>query len=335
MCRWAEVAFTAVVFVLASTASAAAEHDRLHGFGFGRPASAAAIAGWDIDVRPDGAGLPDGRGSAAQGQVIYDAKCADCHGTFGEANSNMQIAGGVGSLRSDQPVRTTGSKLNYATTLFDYIRRAMPLAAPQSLAPDELYALTAYVLYLNDILPLDATLDRRTLPQVRMPNRDGYTTAHGMMREDGKPDTANVACMRACGRQVRVVSEMAPHAIEDHGELSTQRRPLGGIAGFGTSASALAVPTRTAAEKPLAADDIARRAGCMACHAVEHKLVGPGFREVADRYKSDAETTQVQLLVKLRQGGAGAWGDVPMPAQPQVSEADAKAVVEWILRGAR
>src|SRR5512143_3657203 len=158
-------------------------------YGFGKPASAAEIAGWDIDVRPDGTGLPKGRGSVEQGQAIYDEKCASCHGTFGESNSYLQLAGGVGSLGSDQPVRTTGSKLNYATTLWDYINRAMPFEAPKTLTPDEVYALTAYVLNLNDILPADAVLDRESLPRVKMPNRDGMTTAHGFMSRLGKPDT--------------------------------------------------------------------------------------------------------------------------------------------------
>jgi cytochrome c len=165
-------------------------------YGFGKAATPAEIAGWDIDVRPDGRGLPAGRGSVAQGQAIYDAKCASCHGTFGESNAYLQIAGGVGTLSGAEPVRTTGSKLEYATTLFDYIRRAMPLTAPQSLANDEVYALTAYVLNLNDIVGPDATLDARSLAALRMPNRDGFTTAHGMMRRDGTPDTHNAECMR-------------------------------------------------------------------------------------------------------------------------------------------
>ena len=105
-------------------------------YGFGQPATAQEIAGWDIDVRPDGKGLPKGRGSVAEGQAIYDEKCASCHGTFGESNSYLQLAGGVGSLATDQPTRTTGSKLNYATTLWDYINRATPFNAPQTLTPD-------------------------------------------------------------------------------------------------------------------------------------------------------------------------------------------------------
>ena len=119
---------------LAATAPAAL---RERHFGFGTAATAGEIAGWDIDVRADGTGLPEGHGSVEQGQLVYDAKCAACHGTFGESNSYLQIAGGVGTLNSDQPIRTTGSKLNYAATLWDYIRRAMPLAAPQTLSHDE------------------------------------------------------------------------------------------------------------------------------------------------------------------------------------------------------
>src|SRR5881397_797737 len=103
---------------LAWAVSTAAQTSVAGKFGLGKPATSEEIAGWDIDVKPDGTGLPRGRGSVAEGQAIYDAKCASCHGTFGESNSYLQIAGGVGSLATDQPVRTTGSKLNYATTLW-------------------------------------------------------------------------------------------------------------------------------------------------------------------------------------------------------------------------
>ena len=124
---------------------------------------------------------------------------------------------------------TTGSKLDYATTLWDYINRAMPFSAPQTLTPDEVYALTAYVLHLNDILPLDAVLDRESLPKVKMPNRDGFTTAHGFMTRDGKPDTRNVACMRDCVAEVRLSSEMPDYARDQHGNLAEQTRSLGAV----------------------------------------------------------------------------------------------------------
>jgi len=289
-------------------------------YGFGKPATPEEIAGWNIDVRPDGAGLPKGRGSVAEGQAIYDRQCASCHGTFGESNSYLQIAGGVGSLGSDQPMRTTGSKLNYATTLWDYINRAMPFNAPQTLTPNEVYAVTAYVLNLNDIVSSDAVLDQDSLPKLAMPNRDGFTTKHGFMRRDGKPDTRNTACMTNCVEEVRLSSEIPDYARDQHGNLAEQGR---GVA--------------TAAVRPGAAKsglDLAKAAACTACHGVTEKLVGPGFREVATRYAGDGNA-ETRLVAKVKAGGAGVWGTVPMPAQPGLTDADARTVVQWILAGAK
>ena len=305
-------------------------------YGLGKPATREEIAGWDIDVRPDGAGLPRGRGSVAEGQVIYDAKCASCHGTFGESNSYLQIAGGVGTLGSAAPIRTTGSKLNFATTLFDYTRRAMPFNNPQSLTVDEVFALTAYVLHLSDILPANAVLDQDSLPRVRMPNRDGFTTAHGFTRRDGKADTRNAACMRNCVGDVRLSSELPAHALDAHGDLAEQRRALGAIAGLKTVAadSGSAIPAASKA----GAGDLAKRLGCLACHGVDTTVVGPSFRDIATRYASGSRSAVpdagMQLVAKLKAGGAGAWGAVPMPGQPQVGPADAQAVIQWILAGA-
>lgn len=291
-------------------------------FGFGRPATPQEIAGWDIDVRPDGRGLPDGKGSVAQGQSIYDEKCASCHGTFGESNDYLQLAGGVGTLASDQPQRTTGSKLNYATTLFDYIRRAMPFNAPQSLTDDEVYALTAYVLNLNDILPADASLDRKSILAVRMPNRDGFTTDHGFMTRDGKPDTHNTACMRNCGPEPQIASRIPEYAAGAHGDLAQQTRSMGTAAGASVAAAAM----------PPA--ELAKHSACMSCHAVTGKIVGPAFHDVAAKYAGDADAA-ARLAAKIRAGGAGSWGSVPMPPQPQVSEADALALAKWVLGGAK
>ncbi|MEO8303769.1 MAG: c-type cytochrome [Betaproteobacteria bacterium] len=305
-------------------------------FGLGKPATPREIAGWDIDVKPDGAGLPEGRGSVAEGQVIYDAQCASCHGTFGESNSYLQLAGGVGTLGSDAPIRTTGSKLNYATTLFDYIRRAMPFNAPQSLSANEVYALTAYVLNLNDILGADAVLDQNSLPKVRMPNRDGFTTAHGFLRRDGKPDTANVACMKNCAGEVRLSSEIPSYAVDQHGNLADQRRAMGAIEGVNTGAAKPASAKSVA--KPATGLELAKRFGCVACHGVDTRLVGPGFREIAARYGRDGGRTtdaEARLVAKVKAGGVGGWGDVPMPGQPQVNAADRRAIVQWILAGAK
>jgi cytochrome c len=287
-------------------------------FGFGKPATTAEIAGWDIDVRPDGRGLPPGHGSVAEGQAIYDAKCASCHGTFGESNAYLQLAGGVGSLGTSEPVRTTGSKLNYATTLFDYIRRAMPLTAPQSLGNDEVYALTAYVLNLNDIVGPDVTLDAHSLAALRMPNRDGFTTAHGMMRRDGTPDTHDVECMRDCVATVRVVSELPAYAEGAHGDLAAQMRSFARVAAAPSVDAGMA---------------LARRSGCVACHTTDTRIVGPAFHEIAARYRDDAGAA-ARLVAKVRDGGGGVWGSVPMPAQP-VPEADVASLVAWILAGAK
>jgi cytochrome c len=147
------------------------------GYGIGQPATPAEIAAWDIDVAPDGAGLPPGQGSVAQGGAIFAESCAACHGAHGEAGDGKPIprlAGGAGTLAGPAPLKSVGSYWPYATTLFDYIRRAMPYNAPQSLSADQVYAVSAYVLYLNGIVAQDAVLDAARLAGVRMPNRDGF-----------------------------------------------------------------------------------------------------------------------------------------------------------------
>ena len=141
---------------------------------FGRPASPAEVALWDIDVRPDGKGLPAGSGSVARGAQVFEESCSACHGEQGQGGLADRLAGGQGSLASDHPVKTVGSFWPYATTLFDYVRRAMPYPAPQTLSDDDTYAVVAYILNLNDIVPPDAILDRTSLPAIRMPNRDGF-----------------------------------------------------------------------------------------------------------------------------------------------------------------
>src|SRR5580765_3062838 len=143
---------------------------------FGAPASAQEIARFDISIPPSGAGLPKGGGSARQGQQVYEQKCMACHGAKGTGKPADVLVGGVGSLASKAPLRTVGSYWPYATTLFDYVRRAMPLPNPLSLTDDEVYAVSAYVLFLNGIVGEDAVMNAQTLPQVKMPNRDGFTS---------------------------------------------------------------------------------------------------------------------------------------------------------------
>jgi S-disulfanyl-L-cysteine oxidoreductase SoxD len=151
-------------------------------YGLGRPATPAELAGWDIDVRADGQGLPAGSGSVRDGLKVYAERCAACHGDKGEGNPMDRLVGGTGTLASANPVRTVGSFWPYATTLFDYIRRAMPFTAPETLTADQIYAVCAYLLYLNKIVPAEAVLDPETLPKVQMPNRNGFTSP------DPRPD---------------------------------------------------------------------------------------------------------------------------------------------------
>lgn len=166
--------------------------------GIGRAATVQEIAGWSIAVRGDGQGLPPGRGTAREGDELFQQHCASCHGDFGEGIDRWPaLMGGRGSLTTDQPRRTVGSFWQHAPSVFDYVRRAMPYTAPQSLTNDEYYALTAYILQINEIITEDAVMDRESLPRVEMPNRNGFVL-------EGRPDTQNAACMTGC-RQGRAV----------------------------------------------------------------------------------------------------------------------------------
>ena len=159
----------AVALILLSSAALA------EGPELGRAAAPDEIASWDISIAPDGAGLPPGRGTPKQGKAVYTEKCVACHGENGAGKPNDQLAGGRGSLSGEQaPVKTVGSFWPYATTLFDYVRRAMPLNASKSLSEDEVYAVCAYLLQLNGITGEDNAMDAQTLPLVQMPNRNGF-----------------------------------------------------------------------------------------------------------------------------------------------------------------
>ena len=136
------------------------------------------VASWDMSIGPDGAGLPAGSGTASAGAAIYQTKCIACHGEKGAGQPSDRLVGGQGTLRDAAAVRTVGSYWPYATTLFDYIRRAMPFPQPQSLTADETYAVTAYLLALNGIIGDGDVMNATTLPQVRMPNRDGFDIAY-------------------------------------------------------------------------------------------------------------------------------------------------------------
>ena len=160
---------------------------------FGRAIAEADIAPWNIDIRtPDGMGLPAGRGTVAEGKAVYDAKCLVCHGAEAKGGPVFgTMVGGIGSFKTNARVLTPGSMYPYAPILFDYVRRAMPMDKPQSLSVNEVYAVSAYILQLNGVIPDNAVMDQNTLARVQMPNRDGFII-------DDRPDTRAVRCMTNC-----------------------------------------------------------------------------------------------------------------------------------------
>ncbi len=161
-------------------------------FGLGQTPTAEQVRAWDIDIGPDGAGLPPGSGSVARGAALFAEKCIACHGQGGEGGPGGRLVGGQGTLGTPKPVLTIGSYWPHATTLFDYIRRAMPHDRPQSLGNDDLYALSAYLLHRNGIVGAEAVMDAKSLPRVRMPNRGGFLTG------DPRPDVNGSRCMSDC-----------------------------------------------------------------------------------------------------------------------------------------
>ncbi len=352
--------------------------------GAGRDATPREVAAWDIDVRPDFKGLPPGQGSVAQGQEVWEAKCAHCHGIFGESNEVFSpLIGGttaedvktgrVANLtRTDYPGRTTLMKVATVSTLWDYIRRAMPWNNPKSLSVEEVYAVTAFMLNLGHVVPDDFTLSDRNMAEVqqRMPNRHGMSLQHALWPGKtwpgaAQPDVRNTPCMTNCRTEPRVASLLPDFARNAHGNLREQNRIVGPQRGTDTSlpegrtsqsvasaggaaasasggaasasATASASPSAGAsAVKPAsesaagkAALALAQKYQCTACHALDKKLVGPSFTDIARRHAGKAE----YLAGKIRAGGAGVWGPIPMPAQT-LPEPDARQIAAWLAGGA-
>lgn len=305
-----------LAFALACVAALAEAADE-KGYGIGRPPTAAEVAGWDIDVRPDGQGLPPGKGSVQAGQELYEQKCAACHGSFGESTAYAVLAGGQGTLASPDRLKTVGSYWPYATTLWDYIYRAMPFGAPKTLTADQTYAITAYVLHLNDLLDANAVLDQKTLPSIKMPNREGF------IADKVLPDVKSSRCRKDCAPEpgVKVVG-LSEAALKVAGPTGQAERTatLGGQPPIPAAALASGA----------AAQSLANKNGCMACHAIDKPIVGPAFNEIAARYKGDAGA-ETKLIEKVQRGGAGVWGPTPMPPNPQIKDEDIRNMVRWVL----
>jgi cytochrome c551/c552 len=339
MSSWRDACAAAALFGLCLIAQAADERFP----GIGRAATPKELAAWDIDVRPDFKGLPPGRGSVADGMAVWDGKCASCHGVFGESNQVFNpLVGGTtaddvrtGRVKAltdgSYPGRTSMMKLSTLSSLWDYIRRAMPWNEPKSLTNDEVYAVTAYMLHLAEVVPQDFVLSDRNVADVqqRLPNRDGMTTAHALWPGRGmggaRPDVNATTCMRDCGPAPTIASQLPEHARDAHGNLAQQNRLVGAQRGAQTA--------KAATGAAMAGQDLARKHACTACHAMDGKLVGPGFRDIGARY-AGRDDALAHLQSKIRSGGSGTWGTVPMPPQA-LPDADAKLIAQWLAAGAR
>ncbi len=365
MSRFTKSLQLAVVSAALVATSAWAQSAKPSFAGIGRAATPAEIKAWDIDVRPDFKGLPPGSGSVDKGLNVWEAKCASCHGVFGESTEVFTpIVGGttkkdietgrVANLtRLDFPQRTTMMKVATVSTLWDYINRAMPWTHPKSLTTDEVYGVVAYILSLAEVVPDDFVLSDKNIADVqkRMPNRNGMTTNHALWDVKAKPDVTGTLCMKNCPMELEKVASTLPESARDaHGNLAEQYRPIGPSRGVDTSKPAVpgpgsaapaAAPTVVAAASPakaadagLSGADIAKRYNCTACHAPAAKMVGPAWNDIAKKYAGDAKAPAM-LAEKVRKGGAGVWGPIPMPANPNVKDNELTAVVQWVLGGAK
>jgi S-disulfanyl-L-cysteine oxidoreductase SoxD len=343
--------------------------------GIGRTATPAEVKAWDIDVRPDFKGLPTGQGSVAQGEKLWEAQCASCHGSFGESNEVFTPLAGYTSAKDVQtgkvaslqlggaaPTRTSMMKVSQLSTLWDYINRAMPWTAPKSLKPDDVYALTAYLLNLGEVVPADFVLSDKNMAdtQKRLPNRAGKTTAHGLWpgKELGgtlRPDVQGSTCMVNCTTEPKVASLIPDYAREAHGNLAEQSRALGAVrgavtvrAGPGVKPNQAPGQSNIAQAAPKSEANTAAGAGgipnaevmpilqkyaCLACHAVDSKLVGPSFKEVAAKQGARPDA-QAYLAGKVKAGSVGVYGQIPMPAQ-SISPEEAQLVSRWLLQGGK
>ena len=299
MSRSAKLIYGAVVLTAALAAMPAVA--KVGEYGIGKPATPEEIAGWDIDIRPDGKGLPPGSGSVEDGEMLYEEKCASCHGSFGEGVGRYPVlAGGEGTLTDERPDRTIGSYWPYASTVWDYIHRAMPFPQPQSLTDDEVYAITAYVLNLNDLVDDDFVLTQDNLASIEMPNKDGFFF-------DDRPDTHNTECMENCKdpASIKVLSEPSLETLQVDE----------------TGAVAEAVAT-TAGEKVY-------QQACQMCH--EAGVAGAPMTGDAAGW-ADRIAQGRDKLVENAINGIGVMP--PKGGQSQLSDEDVAAAVDFLIQSA-
>lgn len=280
-------------------------------YGFGEPATEEMIAGWDIDIRPDGTGLPPGSGSVEEGEVLYEEQCAACHGVFGEGEGRWpKLAGGFGTLAEERPEKTIGSYWPYVSTVWDYVHRAMPFYEPQSLEDDEVYAIVAYLLYLNDLVEDDFVASRETLSAFEMPNQDGFFV-------DPRPDVKNAVCMEDCKdpSEIKITWDSTQLGVTPVEHFKSDEEETGG-----------AVPVEA---DPNLGLNIYQQA-CATCH--KGGLAGAPI--VGDTQQWESRIAQgmdvlVDHAIKGYQGSAGYMP--PKGGQIQLSDGEVTAAVQYMV----
>jgi cytochrome c5 len=282
--------------------------DRTGYYGYGAHATEAEIAGWDIDVRPDGKGLPPGSGSVEDGEMLYEDKCAECHGSFGEGVGRFPVlAGGEGSLTDQRPSKTVGSFWAHTSTLWDYIHRTMPFTQPESLSDDEVYSLTAYVLYLNDLVEDDFVLSKENFTSIVLPNKPNFIP-------DSRPDVHNTRCMKNCKKpeNIHVVSIVMP--AEDNGAVDAQKE--------------------ASRQKALQPGELVYNQNCAICHNAGVSGA-PVIGDVAD-WKTRVAAGMLTLKQHAIKGFTGAKGFMPPKGGfLNLSDEDVNETVEFIVESSR
>jgi cytochrome c len=276
-------------------------------FGLGREATPAEIAAWDIDVRPDGTGLPEGRGTVAEGEEIFAERCAVCHGDFGEGVGRWPVlAGGQDTLKADRPVKTIGSYWPYLSTVWDYVNRAMPFGDAQSLSDDEVYAITAYLLYLNDVIDDEAfELSRDNFTDVRLPNEENFFA-------DPRPDFAvlvdGAPCMENCKATVEITAHAAVLNVTPDEEAAGGGNQSDAGEPLVNTEVAVAEPEPAAPELIAAGETLFKK--CKACHQVgggaKHR-VGPQLNSLLGRAAASAEGYKYSKALKASGAEGLTW----------------------------
>jgi cytochrome c len=287
--------------------------------GLGRDALPEEVAAWNIDVRPDGQGLPAGRGTVADGEVLFSDNCAVCHGEFGEAVDRWPVlAGGQGSLKRDRPNKTIGSYWPYLSTVFDYVHRAMPFGNAQSLEPDQVYAITAYLLYLNDIVPDDFELNSDNFTSVKMPNADAF-----YMDDRAEVETAKFSgdvCMENCKDTVEITARAEVVDVTPE-ETAAKKAQVATAEAAAPAVEAAPAPEATAAVAALdpalvaAGETVFKK--CKACHQVGEgakNRVGPVLTGVVGHTAGQVEGFKYSKTLSEMGAGGLVWDDASLSA---------------------